>query len=63
MDEDFSPAKQKQYMDNLIHDLMKDGKDINEILNMPYNFVLDILAEKSKPKEEKSLIAAFGGTR
>lgn len=50
-------------MDTLIHDLMKDGKDINEILNMPYNFILDILAEKSKPKEEKSLIAAFGGTR
>ncbi|WP_432352658.1 phage tail assembly chaperone GT [Sporosarcina sp. A2] len=48
-------------MDKLIQDLMKDGKDINEILNMPYHFVLQILSEKSKPKQEKSLISAFGG--
>lgn len=60
-DEDFSFAKQKEYMDKLIQDLMKDGKDINEILNMPYHFVLQILSEKSKPKQEKSLISAFGG--
>ncbi|WP_392387174.1 phage tail assembly chaperone GT [Halobacillus karajensis] len=42
-------------------DMMKNGKDINEILSMPYHFVLEILTEKNKPKEEKSLIAAFGG--
>lgn len=42
-------------------DLMKNGKDINEIMKMPFNFVVDILEEKNKPKEEKSLIAAFGG--
>lgn len=42
--------------------MMKNGKDINEILDMPYNFVLDILREKNKPKQEKSLIAAFGGS-
>nr|WP_279626555.1 hypothetical protein [Halobacillus karajensis] len=41
--------------------MMKNGKDINEILSMPYHFVLEILTEKNKPKEEKSLIAAFGG--
>ncbi|MFD2046010.1 phage tail assembly chaperone GT [Ornithinibacillus salinisoli] len=41
--------------------MMKQGKDINEVLNMPFNFVLDILADKNKPKKEKSLIAAFGG--
>ncbi|WP_409373569.1 phage tail assembly chaperone GT [Terribacillus saccharophilus] len=40
---------------------MSSGKDINEILDMPYHFVLDLLAERTKPKEEKSLIAAFGG--
>jgi len=40
---------------------MKDGKDINEILNMPYHFVIEILDERNKPKETKSLIAAFGG--
>ncbi|WP_407901318.1 phage tail assembly chaperone GT [Halalkalibacterium halodurans] len=48
-------------MDKLILDLMKEGKDINEILNMPYHFVIEILRERNKPKETKSLIAAFGG--
>ncbi|MGY3718851.1 phage tail assembly chaperone GT, partial [Sutcliffiella cohnii] len=41
--------------------LMKDGKDVNEVLNMPFHFVLEILAERNKPKQQKSLIAAFGG--
>ncbi|MEK4565186.1 hypothetical protein MKX54_10980 [Alkalihalobacillus sp. FSL R5-0424] len=40
---------------------MKEGKDINEILAMPYHFVVAILSERNKPKEEKSLIAAFSG--
>lgn len=40
---------------------MKEGKDINEILNMPFHFLLELLAEQNKPKQEKSLIAAFGG--
>jgi len=48
-------------MGKLIQNLMKDGKDINEILNMPYSFVVDLLNERNKPKQEKSLIAAFGG--
>ncbi|WP_165786766.1 phage tail assembly chaperone GT [Heyndrickxia camelliae] len=48
-------------MDKLILSLMEDGKDINEILNMPFHFLMDILREKNKPKYEKSLIAAFGG--
>ena len=48
-------------MDNVIKDFMKNGKDINEVLNMPYHFLLDLLREKTKPKEERSLIAAFGG--
>jgi len=41
--------------------MTKQGKDINEVLNMPYHFVLELLAERNKPKQEKSLIAAFGG--
>lgn len=41
--------------------MMKTGKDVNEILDMPYNFVLNIMREENKPKQEKSLIAAFGG--
>lgn len=43
-------------------DLMKEGKDINEVLSMPYDFVIQLLEEGHKPKEKKSLIAAFGGT-
>lgn len=40
---------------------MKQGRDINEILNMPYQFMIDLMAERNKPKQTKSLIAAFGG--
>lgn len=47
-------------MDKIIIDLMKE-KDINEILKMPYYFVIELLSEQNKPKQEKSLIAAFGG--
>ncbi|WP_437830644.1 phage tail assembly chaperone GT [Niallia taxi] len=48
-------------MDELVRDLMKQGKDINEILNMPYQFMIDLMAERNKPKQTESLIAAFGG--
>lgn len=48
-------------MDKLIMDLMKDGKDINEILAMPYHFLIELMREKNQPKQEKSLISAFGG--
>lgn len=60
-DADFTPEKQKEYLDKLIFDLMHQGKDINEILNMPYNFIIEILKDRNKPREEQSLIAAFGG--
>ncbi|WP_429892568.1 phage tail assembly chaperone GT [Heyndrickxia faecalis] len=42
-------------------DMVENGKDINEVLAMPYHFVLEILREKNKPRYEKSLIKAFGG--
>lgn len=42
--------------------MTKEGKDVNEILNMPYHYVVQLLEERQKPKQEKSLIAAFGGT-
>ncbi|TYS67057.1 hypothetical protein FZC76_16155 [Sutcliffiella horikoshii] len=60
-DADYTPQKQKEYLDKLILDLVKDGKDINEILAMPFHFLVEILHEKNKPRKEKSLIAAFGG--
>ncbi|WP_369793206.1 phage tail assembly chaperone GT [Halobacillus sp. BBL2006] len=40
---------------------METGKSAQEILDMPFSYVVDILAEKNKPKEVQSLIAAFGG--
>lgn len=48
-------------MDKLILNLMKSGKDINEVLNMPIHFVIELMKEENKPKQTKSLISAFGG--
>ncbi|WP_162297863.1 phage tail assembly chaperone GT [Halalkalibacillus sediminis] len=48
-------------MDRWILKWMKNGKDINEVLNMPYYFVINLLGEDEKPDEKTSLIAAFGG--
>ncbi|MGD6873021.1 phage tail assembly chaperone GT [Sutcliffiella horikoshii] len=60
-DEDFSSSKQKEYMDRLILQMMKSGKDINEILNMPFHFMVELMREENKPKQVRSLFAAFGG--
>lgn len=40
---------------------MNNGKDINQILDMPIHFVVELMKDKNKPKKEESLIAAFGG--
>jgi hypothetical protein len=40
---------------------MKQGKDINQILDMPFHFMIEILREQNQPRKERSLIAAFGG--
>lgn len=48
-------------MDKLLLDAMQKGKDINDILDMPYNFVIELMKEESKPVYKKSLIAAFNG--
>src|SRR5699024_12843441 len=60
-DEDFTPKKQKEYMDNLIRDLMKDGMKINDIMDMTLTFVMELMEERNKPKKEQSLISAFAG--
>ncbi|WP_268872311.1 phage tail assembly chaperone GT [Loigolactobacillus rennini] len=42
--------------------MMKDGgKDINEILDMPFSFFMELIEEneKSNVKHEESMIAAF----
>lgn len=41
---------------------MKDGMKINDIMDMPYGFMVNLMEEKAQKKEEKSLIAAFTGT-
>lgn len=33
---------------------MKNGKDANDILAMPYHFVLQMFAEKAEPEVAKS---------
>lgn len=52
-------------MDVFIRDAIRNGKNANEILDMPYSFVLDIFAEEARKEKEgikeTSLIAAFGG--
>lgn len=60
-DSDFTPEKQKEYMDKLILNMVKEGKDVNDVLNMPFHFVMELLSEQHKPKQAKSLISAFGG--
>lgn len=35
---------------------------INEVMEMPFYFLVELLEERNKPKQEKSLIAAFGGS-
>ena len=60
-DADFTAEKQKEYLDKIILNFMKGGKDINDVLDMPYHFVIELLRERNKPKETKSLISAFGG--
>lgn len=48
-------------MDKLVKELMNEGMNINDIMSMPYTFVVDILEEKSQAKKEKTLFEAFGG--
>ena len=45
----------------MILELIKQGKDINTVLAMPYSFLIDVLREDWKPERKRSLIAAFGG--
>ncbi|WP_192977861.1 phage tail assembly chaperone GT [Mammaliicoccus vitulinus] len=50
----------KQNLKKLIRDMAKEGKDINEILKLPFNFIMDELTEEDKTKERKeSMLDAF----
>ena len=57
-------AEHKKNMKKIMLEMMKEGgKDINEILDMPFSFFMEVVSEEynSKPKKEQSLISAFGG--
>ena len=41
-------------MNKFVRDLMKEGKNVNEILDMPIHYVTEILKEKNKPKKSSS---------
>ncbi|MFW5411578.1 phage tail assembly chaperone GT [Aerococcus urinaeequi] len=58
-DEDFSYEKQIEFIDKIVLDFYKNGKDINEVLDMPFHYLLGILEEENKPQEAESLMSAF----
>ncbi len=41
-------------MNKFVKDLMKEGKDINEILDMPIHYVTELLKEKVEVKQANS---------
>lgn len=47
-------------MDKFARDLIKEGKDINEILEMPVHYVMEILREKSNVKQANSFFDLLG---
>lgn len=60
--EPISYSEHKSNMKKIISDMLTEtDKDINEILDMPFSFFMEVIEEKNKPKKEKSLISAFGG--
>ena len=60
IDEDFKFEKQAEYADKLVDDLIKNGMPIQEIMNMPYNYLLQIMEDKHKPKESTSFFDLLG---
>jgi hypothetical protein len=41
--------------------MVKNGHDINQVLDMPYFYFVELLKDENKPRETESLISAFGG--
>ncbi|MFB4471828.1 phage tail assembly chaperone GT [Oceanobacillus caeni] len=41
-------------------DFMENGKDVNEILDMPFHYVVEILREKNKPEPSGSFFDLLG---
>ena len=50
----------KGQLNELIKDMTKEGKDMNEVLNLPYAFMVTDLSEEVKKVEHKeSMLDAF----
>jgi len=47
-------------MNKFVKELMKQGKDVNEILNMPIHYVTEILREKVEVKQANSFFDLLG---
>lgn len=43
-------------MDKLALEMAKEGKDINEILDMPYHYVTKLFEVENKPKQVTSVM-------
>lgn len=50
----------KSQLNDLIKDMTKDGKDINEVLNLPFIFMMnDLQQETKKVERQESMLDAF----
>ncbi len=50
----------KNHLNKLIQDMTKEGKDMNEVLNLPYAFMMTDLSEEVKTVERtESMLDAF----
>lgn len=47
-------------MDKFARTLMKEGKDINEILEMPVHYVMEVLQEKVEVEQANSFFDLLG---
>jgi len=47
-------------MDKFVRQMMESGKDINEILDMPIHYVMDILREKVTVQQANSFFDLLG---
>ncbi len=49
-------------MDKLVKHLLENEYKLTEIYEMDLYYFMELMVQEGKPKEEKSLIAAFGGS-
>lgn len=47
-------------MDKFVRDMMKNKKTANEVLDMPINFIIEIMKDNHKPKKTNSFFDLLG---